>query len=43
MQPYKAWLFSDIIEKTKECSKFLFTSAIMIGTIYNVKSSIRIL
>lgn len=43
MQPYKAWLFSDIIEKNKEYLKCLFISVIMIGIIYNVKNSIRIL
>lgn len=43
MQPYKVWLFSDLIEKTKEYLKFLFISEIMIGLIYNVKSYIKTL
>ena len=43
MQPYKVWLFSDLIEKNKkEYLKFLFISVTTIGQIYNVKNYIKI-
>lgn len=42
MQPYKVWLFSDLIEKIKEYLKFLFISVTTIGQIYNVKNYIKI-
>lgn len=42
MQPYKVWLFSDLIEKTNVYLKFLYISVITIGLIFNAKNFIKI-
>lgn len=42
MQPYKAWLIQDLIEKIEEYSRFLFIREIMIGTVHSVKNCLKI-
>lgn len=41
MQPYKVWLFSDLIEKNKRVFN-LYISVITIGLIFNAKNFIKI-